>query len=162
MVEVWDTGTGKKVRTFQGHIGPIYAIAFNPDGTRLATGGGDGTLRVWDTTARRDAISIPRDGLTSSELPDLSPDGQTLLTGFDFSERRPLRLWDTATGEPRCGPIELPQPMLHHAWTADSKRLYLADSGKTIHVVDIADGKVVRTFPVDAREAIYATRAQSR
>ena len=39
----------------------------------------------------------------------LSPDGQTLLTDFACGRGQALRLWDTATGEPRCGPIELPQ-----------------------------------------------------
>ncbi len=150
IVELWDTATGQTFQTFRGHLGSVETLAFGPDGTRLATGGVDGTLRLWDTTARRDAFSIARDALSAVELPVLSPDGQTLLTGFFFGERRPLRLWDTSTGEPRGGPIELPKPMLHPAWTADSNRLYIADSGKTIHVVDVAAGKVVRTFPVDA------------
>ena len=63
---------------------------------------------LWDMTARRDAISIPQDGLLLTAIAELSPDGQTLLTEFDWRARRPLGLWDTATGEPRCGPIELP------------------------------------------------------
>ncbi|MFT4539033.1 MAG: WD40 repeat protein [Planctomycetota bacterium] len=29
-----------------GHVGPAYCVAFTPDGSPLATGGGDGTIRI--------------------------------------------------------------------------------------------------------------------
>ncbi len=150
IVEVWDTMTGLKVQTFKGHLGPVDAIAFAPDGMRLATGSADGTLRLWDVTEPPEAVSIPKDAAAAGGFPDLSPDGQTLLTDPVSGERRPLRLWDTATGKPRCEAIELPQPAVSWAWTADGNHLYLADSGKAIRVVDVATGKVIRTFPVDA------------
>jgi WD40 repeat protein/serine/threonine protein kinase len=163
MAELWDTASGQKVQNFKGHFGPVHALAFSPDGTRLATGGADGTLRLWDTTAGSDAVSIPQDRPSPPEFPMLSPDGLTVLTDFASGAGRRARLWDTATGEPRCGPIELPQAVdsraassadgvvqyFQAAWTADGKRLYLPDSGKTIRVVDVASGKVIRTFPAD-------------
>jgi WD40 repeat protein/serine/threonine protein kinase len=165
LVELWDTATGQKVQTFKGHFGPVHALAFSPDGTRLATGGADGTLRLWDTTAQRDVVSIPQDGSSLLEIPALSPDGLTLLTDYGDGRGRRPRLWNTATGEPRCAPIELPQAVDsgaastpdekrsylavgRAAWTADGKRLYLADSGKTVRVVDVTSGKVIRTFTV--------------
>ena len=155
MVELWDTATGQKVQTFKGHFGPVHAMAFSPDGTRLATGGVDGTLRLWDATARRDSVSDPQRRAVARGDPQLSPDGQTLLTGHESGARRRLRLWDTATGQPRCGPIELPQAVVSQAWTADGRRLYVADAGKTMRVVDVASGKVVRTFPIDAETNRY-------
>ena len=67
-------------------------------------------------------------------------------------------------GRAALGPIELGRPMIHLAWTADSKRLYIADSGKTVSVVDVAAGKVVRTFPVERnrRIALSATKQATR
>ena len=160
-LDLWDTAGGQKIQSFKGQLGPVSAIAFSSDGTRLASGAGDGTVRLWDATARPDGVSIPKEG-SAGELPSLSPDGRTLLMGFELGERRPIRLWDTTTGEPRSGPIELGRPMIHLAWTADSKRLYIADSGKTVSVVDVAAGKVVRTFPVDAiAELHYSTTKQA-
>ncbi|GAA1678265.1 hypothetical protein GCM10009733_088940 [Nonomuraea maheshkhaliensis] len=36
-----------------GHTGPVRAVAFAPDGTFLATGGQDRTIRLWDTATGR-------------------------------------------------------------------------------------------------------------
>jgi WD40 repeat protein/serine/threonine protein kinase len=158
IVELWHTGTGQMLRTFKGHAGNVERLAFSPDGTRLATGGADGTLRVWDSTERRDALSLPKAGFTL-EFPDLSPDGQTVVTRVTLGGKD-VRLWDAATGEPRGGRIDLPEKEVSRAWTADGKRLYMADMGKNVTAVDAATGKVVRTFRVDG-EAKYIRIALS-
>jgi WD40 repeat protein len=32
-----------------GHTDYVHAVAFSPDGTRLASGSGDHTVRIWDS-----------------------------------------------------------------------------------------------------------------
>ncbi len=131
IVELWDTATGQKVQTFRGHLGSVETLAFGPDGTRLATGGADGTLRLWDTTARRDAISITKDGLSATEIPALSPDGQTLLTGFYFGQAKAPPALGHRDGRTALRPDRAPAAdALISAWTADSKRLYIATRGR--------------------------------
>ena len=42
---MWDPATGRTTATLTGHTGRVSAVAWSPDGTRLATASGDGTVR---------------------------------------------------------------------------------------------------------------------
>lgn len=43
------TATGGFVANLTGHQDWVYALATTPDGTRLASGSGDGTVKIWNT-----------------------------------------------------------------------------------------------------------------
>ncbi|PKS12397.1 hypothetical protein jhhlp_000601, partial [Lomentospora prolificans] len=44
---VIDYDTGEELETHKGHHGPIWSIAFSPDGKLYATGSEDGTIKMW-------------------------------------------------------------------------------------------------------------------
>jgi WD40 repeat protein len=51
-VELLDAASGETLRTLDKHDNQwISAIAFSPDGRRLATGGADNTITIWSVTA---------------------------------------------------------------------------------------------------------------
>jgi WD40 repeat protein len=52
-MQLWDVDTGRLVASLSGHAGKVLCLAYSPDGTLLASGGHDRTVRLWDVTAYR-------------------------------------------------------------------------------------------------------------
>ncbi|KAG1800320.1 uncharacterized protein HD556DRAFT_1439176 [Suillus plorans] len=51
-IQIYNSGTRKRVKPFKGHKSSNFSLAWTPDGTRLLTGSmnDDPTIREWDTT----------------------------------------------------------------------------------------------------------------
>jgi cytochrome c len=77
---LWDAATGGAAHVLRFHDGNVTAVAHLPGG-RLATGGQDGRVAVWEPGARTPAFATEHG---SSQVAGLSvaPDGATLAAGF--------------------------------------------------------------------------------
>ncbi len=85
-----------------GHVGWIHALALTPDGTRLVSGGGDGTIRQWDLSS---GLEI-RDSIRGHEgavfAVAVTPDGTQILSGGGDGT---VRRWDLASGTAIGAPL---------------------------------------------------------
>jgi WD40 repeat protein/serine/threonine protein kinase len=129
-VRVWEVETGRHLFSLEGHAYQVVQsdwnwdksgswpstarpntdwflqVAWSPDGKLIATGGQDGTLRMWNAatgTALLPPLQGHRDGVSSIAF---SPDGQRLATAGGgiqthqtFARDPSINLWDVATGQ---------------------------------------------------------------
>ncbi|KAJ8596276.1 WD40 repeat-like protein [Rhizopogon salebrosus TDB-379] len=49
---LWDTVTGDCIKIFTDHTKHVYALTFSPDGRHLVTGGGDGSLLIYEVKSK--------------------------------------------------------------------------------------------------------------
>ena len=47
IIRLWDAAEGLEICTLEGHQDDIYALAFAPDDSLLASGSYDGAIRFW-------------------------------------------------------------------------------------------------------------------
>ena len=73
----------------QGHTLAATSVAWSPDGLRLATAGGEGTVKIWEALTGRELLTL-RDHVTRVTSVAWSPDGRRLATAGEGT----VKIWD--------------------------------------------------------------------
>ena len=132
---LWDVSTGAFAfgsEPQRAHQGRIWSLAFSPKGSRIVSGGSNGTLRLWDASvyAPIGEPLVGHDGDINSVA--FSLDGARIVSGGDDGT---VRLWDAYSG------AELNEPMRGHegavrgvAFSADGKRIVSGGADGTLRL----------------------------
>jgi WD40 repeat protein len=79
-----------KENVLAGHVKEVYVVAVSPDGSRIASAGGDGKAMVWDTATGQLPLTLAGHVGRIGALA-FSPDGERLATG---GHDKTVKLWN--------------------------------------------------------------------
>ncbi|HEY7422811.1 MAG TPA: serine/threonine-protein kinase [Gemmataceae bacterium] len=84
----------RQLATLDGHAAEVLAVAFNPDGSRFASAGVDGDIKVWDRRGLREVFTLRGHAATVTAVV-FSPDGRRLASGGADGI---VHVWDADSG----------------------------------------------------------------
>jgi WD40 repeat protein/DNA-binding SARP family transcriptional activator len=150
VVDIRDAGTGESVRSFRGHDRDITDVAFNHDGTLLATTGSDGAARIWDPASGEELhtirVPVSDQGLAGfanarylgASGPSFSRDGS--LFAAAWPEEGVVNVVDLATGRIVREVRSVPGPRETSLDPTGARLAITSSSAPTAVVVDVASG----------------------
>ncbi len=135
--QIWDSATGRQIIQMRGHRGPLTAVAFSPDGRRLACGDTDGAVRIWDAETGEAVSPFLKYSTIVWDIA-FSASGRYLKAAYGDNA---TRLWDLA-GMTSTARELLPQGGgLPFRFSPDGRRI-MSDSSQTqVKVWDAATGR---------------------
>jgi WD40 repeat protein len=119
----------------------VLSVAFSPDGTRIVSGCGDETIRVWDARTG-DTVAGPFKGHTNwVRSVAFSPDDTRIVSG---SDDHTIRVWDARTGDTVAEPFKGHTGFVCSiAFSPDGMRIVSGSYDHTIRVWDARTGDTV-------------------
>lgn len=161
-VRLWGVETQKLHHTLSGHIAPIQALAFSPDGTLLVSSGGrnweelegddgitytfssresvvDKMAKVWDVATGENVATFKHLGQVRAIA--FSADGTLLATSAGRTDIRSTKTWQNIATLSTVNVTSL-------AFSPDGTRIAVGMSGRqpTVQIWDIATRKPIATF----------------
>jgi tetratricopeptide (TPR) repeat protein len=149
-VRLWDAANAlQQGRPLKANAEAVHCITFNPAGDRLAVGGRDKVVHIWNLTTRVSGRNLKHDHWVLGLA--YSPDGKVLAScGGSVDKTKPaaeLKLWDVAGGN-------ISRPLHGHAaavlavaFSPDSALLVSGSSDKMAVVWDVVTGKPRAPLP---------------
>lgn len=176
-IYMWSVQTGKLLDVLSGHSAPIPALAFSPNGDRLASASWDRTVRIWSVFGRSRSSETLQ---LSSEVLALafSPDGLSLAVSTLDGQISFFDLGSAELGK-QIGVIEgrkdisggrladdrrtaknnaASKHFNSLAYTADGSCLIAGGNSKYVCIYDCREGVMLRKFQISQNLSLDGTQ----
>lgn len=125
-----------------GHEEAVLSVQFSSDGQNLASGSGDGTVRIWDVNTETPKLTLRGHSNWVLAVAWSSCGKKIASGGMDCD----VRIWDPETGKPLCKTLKgHTKPVTALAWEpmvygVNPTRIASASKDGTIRVWDVITG----------------------
>lgn len=140
---IWDETEGRAIAHWQAHAGAINTLGWSTNGTRLASGGDDGQLIIWDAKAQ---FEVARFTHTAPVVATTwAPDNDRVASASGPAPGA-IQIWSLSSGALAGSlkdPFEGILPAISLAWNPDGRRLAVGTAHWYVKVFDLETGKVV-------------------
>jgi WD40 repeat protein len=128
-IGIFDPSSGQERANWAAGLDGIIALAFSPDGQRLASGGEDRVIRIWDAATAK--LLTECRGHTSKVLSiAFQEDGSRLVTAAHDGT---VRQWDPRTGDQVEPPYDRhTAEVFAAAYSPDGQRVASAGADRTV------------------------------
>jgi len=123
-VQIKDIATNKQLFAYT-HSHQVFTVAWSPNDQKLASGGEDGTVQIWNSTVGKHLQTYKAHSDYVSNV-TWSPDGRRIAS---CSRDKTVRIWDAYTGELLYAYLGHGGPVWSIAWSPDGTRIASSSYG---------------------------------
>lgn len=149
-LQILDASSGNMLHSYEGHF--VYAVAWSPDSTRIASAGADEFVRVWDYATGQTTLIYKGHftanyhghyGTDNIYALAWSPDGTKIASG---AEDKTVQVWNALTGETYYIYTHHTNMVDGLSWSPNGKYIASGSYDGTAQVWEAADGHLIYTY----------------
>ncbi|MCP4109878.1 MAG: AAA family ATPase [Desulfobacteraceae bacterium] len=139
---LWETDTGKVIRTLKHHSDFINSVVYSPDGKQIASGSRDSKIILWETDTGKIIRTFNNSPYQVNSI-GFSPDGKRIVSG-DWNNT--VKLWDTETGKIIRTLKGHLNPIFSVSFSSDGALIASGSMDKTLKIWEAETGKLKCTL----------------